>query len=59
HAQRWFEMAKGYGSQNIDFHPQSLLVTQEGRCMGLALLYLQTEDTAHYSILNRPGNPGD
>ncbi|EMK4375092.1 lymphostatin Efa1/LifA, partial [Escherichia coli] len=51
HAQRWFEMAKGYGSQNIDFHPQSLLVTQEGRCMGLALLYLQTEDTAHYSIL--------
>ncbi|HFO8865110.1 TPA: DUF3491 domain-containing protein, partial [Escherichia coli] len=51
HAQRWFEMAKGYGSQNIDFHPQSLLISQEGRCMGMALLYLQTENTAHYRIL--------
>ncbi|KIQ52610.1 adherence protein, partial [Citrobacter rodentium] len=51
HAQGWFEVAKGYGSQNIDFHPQSLLISQEGRCMGLALLYLRTENTAHYGVL--------
>ncbi|HHH6703325.1 TPA: DUF3491 domain-containing protein [Escherichia coli] len=51
HAQRWFEMAKGYGSQNIDFHPQSLLISPEGRCMGIALLYLHTENTDHYGIL--------
>ncbi|HAY0237657.1 TPA: DUF3491 domain-containing protein [Escherichia coli] len=51
HAQRWFEMAKGYGGENIDFHPQSLLLSQEGRCMGIALLYLRTENTEHYGIL--------
>ncbi|HHR5809905.1 TPA: TcdA/TcdB catalytic glycosyltransferase domain-containing protein, partial [Providencia alcalifaciens] len=51
HAQEWHETAKRHRSQDINFHPQSLLVSQEGRCMGLALLYLSAVDTSRYSVL--------
>ncbi|EES6429000.1 DUF3491 domain-containing protein, partial [Escherichia coli] len=51
HAQGWYESAKTYGANNIEFHPQSLLFSQEGRCMGLTLLYLRVNDVTHYSIL--------
>ncbi|ELO5254521.1 YopT-type cysteine protease domain-containing protein, partial [Escherichia coli] len=51
HAHPWFSLARGHVADTVDFHPQSLLISQEGRCMGLAWLYLQAEDSIHYAVL--------
>ncbi|HHR6043001.1 TPA: hypothetical protein ACS72R_003852, partial [Providencia alcalifaciens] len=51
HAHSWFSLAKGHAADTVDFHPQSLLISPEGRCTGLAWLYLQAEDIIHYAVL--------
>ncbi|MGS8515506.1 DUF3491 domain-containing protein (plasmid) [Escherichia coli] len=45
HARLWYETAKDFRTLNTEFHPQSLLLSNEGRCMGLALLYMDADYT--------------
>ncbi|EOT9758483.1 DUF3491 domain-containing protein [Escherichia coli O106:H18] len=45
HAKLWYEAAKDFRTLNTEFHPQSLLLSNEGRCMGLAIIYMATDYT--------------
>ncbi|ECF6084931.1 DUF3491 domain-containing protein [Salmonella enterica subsp. houtenae] len=48
----WDNAFRSVGGTGIAFHPQSLLFEQEGKCMGLSLLYVETAgQPAHYQIL--------
>lgn len=53
HAKLWSELADTLHVIKKVFHPQSLLVTNEGRCMGLSLLYLNTATSHEYDILTQ------
>ncbi|EET4511095.1 cysteine protease domain, YopT-type [Escherichia coli] len=53
HATLWSELADTLHVTNKMFHPQSLLVTNEGRCMGLSLLYLNAVTPHQYDILTQ------
>ncbi|ECJ2985011.1 DUF3491 domain-containing protein, partial [Salmonella enterica subsp. salamae] len=48
----WDSAVRNAGGTDIAFHPQSLLFAQEGKCMGLSLLYAETAgQPEHYQIL--------
>ncbi|HHR5829468.1 TPA: TcdA/TcdB catalytic glycosyltransferase domain-containing protein [Providencia alcalifaciens] len=47
----WQDAATKFEGKNIKFHPQILLTPQEGRCMGLAELYLLAKNENHYDTL--------
>ncbi|EAB6419163.1 DUF3491 domain-containing protein, partial [Salmonella enterica subsp. enterica] len=47
----WQNTATEFEGKNIKFHPQMLLTPQEGRCMGLAELYLLANTETHYYTL--------
>ncbi|HHR6147132.1 TPA: TcdA/TcdB catalytic glycosyltransferase domain-containing protein [Providencia alcalifaciens] len=47
----WQDTATEFEGRNIKFHPQMLLTPQEGRCMGLAELYLLANTETHYDTL--------
>ncbi|HHR6308228.1 TPA: TcdA/TcdB catalytic glycosyltransferase domain-containing protein [Providencia alcalifaciens] len=47
----WQDAATKFDGKNIKFHPQILLTPQEGRCMGLAELYLLAKNENHYDTL--------
>ncbi|EOJ4717282.1 TcdA/TcdB catalytic glycosyltransferase domain-containing protein [Escherichia albertii] len=53
HARQWKDTVTMFNGENIIFHPQMLLSPSEGRCMGLAELYLQINDKEHYAILQK------
>ncbi|WP_059274216.1 TcdA/TcdB catalytic glycosyltransferase domain-containing protein [Escherichia albertii] len=53
YAKLWQDTVKMFNGENIIFHPQMLLSPSEGRCMGLAELYLQVNDKEHYTILQK------
>ncbi|ELU1680422.1 hypothetical protein SBP32_004515, partial [Vibrio parahaemolyticus] len=50
-AKLWYETAKKLDGNNVKFHPQVLLTPQEGRCMGLAELYLLADTLSNYNTL--------
>ncbi|EHK2708926.1 DUF3491 domain-containing protein [Salmonella enterica] len=48
----WDSAVRNAGGTDTAFHPQSLLFAQEGKCMGLSLLYAETAgQPEHYQIL--------
>ncbi|ETT01159.1 DUF3491 domain-containing protein (plasmid) [Providencia sp. PROV188] len=47
----WQDAATKFEGKNVQFNPQILLTPQEGRCMGLAELYLLVKNENHYNIL--------
>ncbi|EUD11672.1 TcdA/TcdB catalytic glycosyltransferase domain-containing protein [Providencia alcalifaciens] len=47
----WQDTAIKFEGKNVKFHPQILLTPQEGRCMGLAELYLRTNSEEQYNTL--------
>ncbi|ATI83646.1 hypothetical protein CGA24_00655 (plasmid) [Salmonella enterica subsp. enterica] len=48
----WDSAVRNAGGTDTVFHPQSLLFAQEGKCMGLALLYAETAgQPERYQIL--------
>lgn len=53
HAVQWKDTVTKFNGENIIFHPQMLLSPSEGRCMGLAELYLRVNDKEHYTILQK------
>ncbi len=47
----WQDAAIKFEGKNIKYHPQILLTPQEGRCMGLAELYLRANSEEQYNTL--------
>ncbi|HEF8785862.1 TPA: DUF3491 domain-containing protein [Providencia alcalifaciens] len=52
-ARLWQETAIKLNGNNINFHPQILLTPKEGRCMGLAELYLLVNSEEQYNTLQK------
>ncbi|EPZ4373232.1 TcdA/TcdB catalytic glycosyltransferase domain-containing protein, partial [Salmonella enterica subsp. salamae serovar 42:b:e,n,x,z15] len=51
-AGQWDNAVREAGGTDVNFHPQSLLFAQEGKCMGLSLLYAETAgQPERYQIL--------
>ncbi|EBA4612061.1 DUF3491 domain-containing protein, partial [Salmonella enterica] len=49
---QWDNAVREAGGTDVNFHPQSLLFAQEGKCMGLSLLYAETAgQPERYQIL--------
>ncbi|EEW0912296.1 YopT-type cysteine protease domain-containing protein, partial [Escherichia coli] len=53
HVKLWSDLADTLHAMKKEFHPQVLLVTNEGRCMGLSLLYLYAGASYQYDILKQ------
>ncbi|HDU1553535.1 TPA: DUF3491 domain-containing protein [Klebsiella pneumoniae] len=53
HARLWNEVAATFRATKTEFHPQSLIVSNEGRCMGLTLLYMNAGTTSEYDIVTQ------
>ncbi|HCC0887066.1 TPA: DUF3491 domain-containing protein [Salmonella enterica] len=52
HVSLWDTAVRQHQGYNTDYHPQSLIVNKEGRCMGLSLLYLEAgSNAAQYLLL--------
>ncbi|ETT04765.1 TPA: TcdA/TcdB catalytic glycosyltransferase domain-containing protein [Providencia alcalifaciens] len=47
----WQDTAIKFEGENVKFYPQMLLTPQEGRCMGLAELYLRANSEEQYNTL--------
>ncbi|HHR5887065.1 TPA: TcdA/TcdB catalytic glycosyltransferase domain-containing protein [Providencia alcalifaciens] len=47
----WQDATKKFAGENVNFNPQVLLTPQEGRCMGLAELYLRANSEEQYNTL--------
>ncbi|WP_154124841.1 TcdA/TcdB catalytic glycosyltransferase domain-containing protein [Grimontia hollisae] len=50
-AKLWQDTVTKFGGSNTKYHPQMLLTPEEGRCMGLAELYLLANSEEHYKTL--------
>lgn len=48
HAAVWDFTARSFGAVKTEFHPQSLMFDEQGKCMGLALLYLASDTENKY-----------
>ncbi|EFC0207889.1 DUF3491 domain-containing protein, partial [Escherichia coli] len=53
HVKLWSDLADTLHAMKKEFHPQALLITNEGRCMGLSLLYLYAGTSYQYDILKQ------
>ncbi|MDZ5117897.1 DUF3491 domain-containing protein [Vibrio parahaemolyticus] len=50
-AKLWQEAVTKFEGSNVKYHPQMLLTPEEGRCMGLAELYLLANNEERYKTL--------
>ncbi|ELU1680387.1 YopT-type cysteine protease domain-containing protein, partial [Vibrio parahaemolyticus] len=50
-AKLWQDAVTRFEGSNVKYHPQMLLTPEEGRCMGLAELYLLVNNEEHYKTL--------
>ncbi|WP_434694516.1 LifA/Efa1-related large cytotoxin [Chlamydia crocodili] len=53
HIPLWGDLAKTFGSEMAHIHPQTFLYELEGRCMGLAMLYMSAKDSIEYTLMTR------
>ncbi|QHP83352.1 LifA/Efa1-related large cytotoxin [Chlamydia suis] len=53
HADQWNDLANRFGAEHLNVHPQTFIYEAEGRCMGLALLYMLAEDSISYRLLQQ------
>lgn len=53
HADKWNDLANRFGAEDLSVHPQTFLYDTEGRCMGLALLYMLADDPVSYRLLQQ------
>ncbi|MCI5642039.1 MAG: YopT-type cysteine protease domain-containing protein, partial [Chlamydia suis] len=53
HADQWNDLANRFGAEHLNVHPQTFIYEAEGRCMGLALLYMLAEDSISYGLLQQ------
>lgn len=47
----WGDLAFRMGAESLNTHPQTFIYEAEGRCMGLAYLFLAAEDSVAYRTL--------
>ncbi|WP_080125417.1 LifA/Efa1-related large cytotoxin [Chlamydia suis] len=47
----WGDLAFRMGAESLNTHPQTFIYEAEGRCMGLAYLFLAAENSADYRTL--------
>lgn len=45
HVRLWSEWAEDFYAKKIDLHPQSMIFSDYGRCLGLTALYVQSGDS--------------
>ncbi|AAP05301.1 LifA/Efa1-related large cytotoxin [Chlamydia caviae] len=53
HIHPWSVLARTFGSNIVHVHPQTFLYDLEGRCMGLAMLYMSAKTPVEYAFLTQ------